>query len=607
MMRHLTGFIAVMALSTVLNSQPIQRPEQDFVPEWAKHAIWYQVFPERFRNGDFNNEPTVASLKGSYPQDITSPWQIHPWESDWYKLQPYEKENGKNIWFNLQRRRYGGDIQGMLDALPYIKELGVNALYLNPVFWAPSLHKYDAIVYHHIDPHFGPDPEGDKAIMAQEFLDDPSTWKWTAADKLMLRFLQETKKMGIRVIFDGVFNHMGIESIPFKDVLINQEKSRYKDWFEVTSWENKEKGTEFKYTGWFGVKELPELKEDENGLVAGPKQYIFDITRRWMDPNGDGNPDDGIDGWRLDVAFCVKHQFWKDWRVHVKSLNPQAYITAEVIDPIEVLKPYLEGDEFDAVMNYNFAFTSAEFFFQEKGKILPKEFDKTLADLRTAFPKGVSYVQQNLFGSHDANRIGSAIKNKSIGSYRNWGEYFGLSQATNKKYSTQKPSRSDVEIQKLIALFQMTYVGAPMIYYGDEVGMWGANDPDCRKPMVWDDIEYEAEQTAPDQSRYQSSDAAAQDKDLLAWYKKLIAVRNNHPALRVGSYKTIVTNDKKNLFGFERLYGDEKVIVIINNSNKTQQWIPPVINFVELLSEKRYKTKMPLLIPAKSGLILKPY
>jgi len=321
MMRHLTGFIAVMALSTVLNSQPIQRPEQDFVPEWAKHAIWYQVFPERFRNGDFNNEPTVASLKGSYPQDITSPWQIHPWESDWYKLQPYEKENGKNIWFNLQRRRYGGDIQGMLDALPYIKELGVNALYLNPVFWAPSLHKYDAIVYHHIDPHFGPDPEGDKAIMAQEFLDDPSTWKWTAADKLMLRFLQETKKMGIRVIFDGVFNHMGIESIPFKDVLINQEKSRYKDWFEVTSWENKEKGTEFKYTGWFGVKELPELKEDENGLVAGPKQYIFDITRRWMDPNGDGNPDDGIDGWRLDVAFCVKHQLWKDWRVHVKSFN----------------------------------------------------------------------------------------------------------------------------------------------------------------------------------------------------------------------------------------------------------------------------------------------
>ena len=149
----------------------------------------------------------------------------------------------------------------------------------------------------------------------------PTTWVWTEADKLFLKLINEVHKRGMKIIIDGVFNHMGINSWAFKDVVLNQQKSKYKDWFTIKSWDDSIKGTKFDYEGWFGVKELPELREDENGIVDGPKQYIFNITKRWMDPNSDGNPEDGIDGWRLDVAYCVKHQFWKDWRKHVKSIK----------------------------------------------------------------------------------------------------------------------------------------------------------------------------------------------------------------------------------------------------------------------------------------------
>ena len=132
-----------------------------FVPEWAKGIIWYQIFPERFRNGDPDNDPTAATLEGSWPHDHTSPWQVHPWTADWYERQPYEQRNGRDIWFNIQRRRYGGDLQGIIDSLDYLVDLGIEAIYLNPVFDSPSSHKYDGATYHHIDPHFGPDPDGD--------------------------------------------------------------------------------------------------------------------------------------------------------------------------------------------------------------------------------------------------------------------------------------------------------------------------------------------------------------------------------------------------------------------------------------------------------------
>lgn len=570
MAQILLSLLIVIVCCLPVRAQEQKRDEYQ-APAWARTVVWYQIFPERFRNGDLGNDPRREDIRGSWPHDDTSPWQVHPWGSDWYELLAYEKETGKNIWFNLQRRRYGGDVQGILDKLDYLKELGIGAIYLNPVFTAPSLHKYDGATYHHIDPNFGPDASGDRALIAAETPDDAKTWVWTAADRLMLRLIAEIHRRGMKVIFDGVFNHMGLNSWAFQDVVNKQQNSKYRDWFSVKTWDNPATGEKFSYDGWFGVKELPELREDDNGIVAGPRDYIFACTRRWMDPNGDGNPQDGIDGWRLDVAFCVRHEFWKNWRKLVKSINAEAYLTAEVIDKIEVVKPYLEGDEFDAVMNYNFAFTAAEFFIQQKYGITASEMDKTLRELRQAFHPAMAYVMQNLFDSHDTHRLASHIVNRDIGRYRDWGDFFGKSQATNTHYDVRKPTAEERRVQKLMVLFQMTYVGAPMVYYGDEVGMWGANDPCCRKPMVWDDVEYRDEVFRPDGSRRTPPDKVMVDKELLAHYRQLIRLRNAHPALQTGDYRTVLVDDEHRLFAFARSHAEETLLIVINNSQQAQQ------------------------------------
>jgi glycosidase len=544
---------------------------REFVPDWAKDAIWYQIFPERFRNGDPANDPTKADIVGAFPSAPDLPWRVHPWTSDWYARQDYEKDARIPFHHLVQRRRYGGDLQGIIDKLDYLQNLGINAIYLNPVFDSPSSHKYDGISYHHIDPNFGPDPAGDRELIAQENPGDPSTWVWTTADKLAIELIKHCHARGIRVIFDGVFNHMGNRSWPFVDVIEKQQDSPYADWFMVNSWRDEEKGTKFDYEGWFGHKTLPEFREDEEGIVAGPRDYIFAATRRWMDPDGDGDPSDGIDGWRLDVAFCVAHPFWKKWRRVVKGVNPDAYITAELIDPVPKLKPYLQGDEFDAVMNYNFAFASSDYFADEKTRITTTEFDRRLRELREAFPPGVAEVQQNLFGSHDTDRIGSHIVNRDREHASNWQAYFNFSKVENGQYDPRKPAPEELESQKLFAVLQMTYVGAPMIYYGDEVGMWGANDPDCRKPMVWEDLVYEDEVTLPDGRKKAEPDKVEMNRELLDHYRKLIAVRRDLAALRRGSFETVLIDDDRQLYGFRRQLGDETVLVVLNNSNEPQE------------------------------------
>ncbi len=198
---------------------PMTRQLQDFVPDWAKGTVWYQIFPERFCNGDPQNDPRLEDQRGAYPHDQTPPWQIHPWTSDWYELQPYEQANGKGLWHNLQRRRYGGDLQGILDRLDYLQDLGVGGLYLTPVFDAPSAHKYDGATYHHVDPNFGPDPDGDRRRMAAESPSpDPAHWVWTKADRLLLELIAAVHRRGMRIILDGVFNHVGLNSWAFRDV-----------------------------------------------------------------------------------------------------------------------------------------------------------------------------------------------------------------------------------------------------------------------------------------------------------------------------------------------------------------------------------------------------
>jgi cyclomaltodextrinase len=562
-------FSLLFACNQAGNVNDTKEQNTEFVPQWAKTVVWYQIFPERFRNGDTTNDPKVENILGADPQEPPKAWQIHPWGSDWYKLLPYEKQNGEpEMWKHILRRRYGGDIQGIIDKLDYLQDLGITALYLNSVFQSPSLHKYDGESYHHIDPNFGPDPEGDRKLIESENPLDPKTWVWTKADELALKLINEAHKRGMKIIFDGVFNHLGYNSFAFQDVIKNQQNSPYKDWFIIKSWDDSAKGTSFDYEGWFGVKSLPELREDSNGIVDGPKQYIFEATRRWMNPKDKGI-ENGIDGWRLDVAFCIGHPFWKQWRKHVRSINPQAYMTAEIVDKPEKVKPYMQGDEFDGEMNYNFAFTCAEFFFNpDSMRISATQFDQKLQELRKLYPEGVAYVSQNLFGSHDANRIGSHIVNRGIGNFRDWGDYFQKSVGLNNTdYSTRKPTDEDIALQKLFVIMQMTYVGAPMVYYGDEVGMWGGNDPDCRKPMVWDDIKYEDEIFNANGTTHEP-DKVEINQNLYEHYKKLIHIRKKNKALQLGSYKTIMADDDQDLFIFERVYENERLIVVINNSEK---------------------------------------
>ena len=324
-------------------------------PAWVTDAVFYQIFPERFANGDPTNDPTRESLE--YVDAVPDSWRISPWTADWYSRADWEREMGDDFYENgVFHRRYGGDLQGVIDRLDYLDDLGINALYFNPLFYARSLHKYDGNTFHHIDPYFGPDPEGDLALMAQE-TSDPSSWHMTAADSLFFALVDQAHQRSMRIVIDGVWNHTGRDFFAFADIRERQEDSPYKDWYIINAFDDPATPeNEFAYEGWWGVETLPLFADTPDGvdLHPGPKAYIFDATRRWMDPNGDGDPSDGVDGWRLDVAPDVPTKFWADWNAHVRSLNPEAYTVSEVwFDASR----FLQDGGFSATMNYHgFAF-----------------------------------------------------------------------------------------------------------------------------------------------------------------------------------------------------------------------------------------------------------
>ena len=251
-----------------------------------------------------------------------------------------------------------------------------------------------------------------------------------------------------------------------------------------------------------------------------------------------------------------------------RSINANAYMTAELVYPIEQTRPYLRGDEFDATMNYNFAFIVHDFFVQDKTASTVTQFDAKLKELREAFGEGVAFNMQNLMNSHDATRLASAVANPDGVKFGDWGKYFNWSQkSNNKSYNARKPTAAQVQKQKLIAAFQMLYLGSPMFFYGDEAGLWGANDPDCRKPMVWAEKRYDAETFNPDQSKHER-DEVAFNKDLFNWYKKFIQLRKRYPSIKLGNYTTLATDDATKLYAFSRKLGNEEVIVVVNRGNQ---------------------------------------
>ncbi|MFM8658309.1 MAG: alpha-amylase family glycosyl hydrolase, partial [Chthoniobacterales bacterium] len=335
-----------------------------------------------------------------------SSWKVRAWTSDWYARDAWEQARGDNFYWTVGERRYGGDIQGIIDKLDYLRDLGVNAIYLNPVFWSGSHHKYDTYSFHHVDPYFGPDPKGDLALIATE-TEDPATWKWTAADKLFLEMVAKAHEKGMRVIIDGVFNHAGLEFFAFEDLRKNGQNSRFKDWFIVQKWDDP--GTpdnEFTWQGWHGITQMPEFAEvwtDGRGdLAPAVKNYLTAVTRRWMQPDGDVAR--GVDGWRLDVAWMVPDIFWQEWNKLVHEINPAAFTITEIW--VDAHKTTL-GGHFDATMNYEgFAMPVKGWLFDTALK--PSEFTAWLDRTRSPWPEWNALRLQNLLDSHDTPRAGSA-------------------------------------------------------------------------------------------------------------------------------------------------------------------------------------------------------
>ncbi|MEM7577266.1 MAG: alpha-amylase family glycosyl hydrolase [Planctomycetota bacterium] len=528
-------------------------------PDWAKRVVWYQVFVERFRNGDPSNDPGDAAYE-----------TLLPWTADWWATAiNHGEEAGEDNFYtghgNVWRRRFGGDLQGLQASLPYLRKLGIDAIYLNPIFEAESMHKYDTADFRHIDDNFGVKSATPTNQIPTE-TDDPATWQWSESDLVFLDFLEEAKTQGFRVVIDGVFNHVGRAHPYFQDVLTRGQDSPYAQWFEITDWGNPENWRPMdepllvhgqpggiQWDAWDQPNgHLPVFKNDaDTGLAPGPKQHIFNITRRWMDPNGDGDPSDGIDGWRLDVPGDIAHPFWIEWRKLVKGINPDAYITGEIWSWAH---PWLKGDQFDAVMNYQFAMPALDFFADDAHAISPSEFGKRISRVVFNYPMQVSLAQMNLYDSHDTDRLASMFVNPDRA-------YDGQNrlQDTGPGYLKREPR--EVERQRMMqaVAFKMTFVGAPMIYYGTEAGMWSPDDPSNRMPMVWPDLEpYDGEGV-----RFQP--------EVFNRYQHLIAMRRSLTALQLGGFEVVEADDERGLFVFARQHANQRVVVVVNRSDQAQK------------------------------------
>ena len=415
------------------------------VPDWVHDAVFYQIFPDRFADGDPSNNGAD-----------TIPWGGAPSSS----------------------KRMGGDLKGITSHIPYLQDLGINALYLTPIFTARSSHGYDTTDYHRIDPHFG-----------------------TTAD---LRALTNSLHLhGDHIVLDGVFNHTGVDFAGFKSLEKDGALSIYKNWYFVQSFPVNVQAGQTHYTGWFGTPWMPKLNVENPATRA----YLLDVSARWI-------RDAHIDGWRLDAADEVNHRFWQAFRQTVKKEDPNAFLVGEIWGNAH---DWLQGDQFDSVMNYRFRAAVLDFFVN--ANFSPSQFDGSLARIRADYPPAAAGTMFNILDSHDTERIRTLCQD-------------------------------DWNRERQAVLFQMTYPGVPCIYYGDEIGMQGGKDPDNRRAMHWN--------------------PADQDRKILAYYKTLLALRRTHAVLRRGDYRTIVSDNDKAAFGFLRTYSKERVVVLFNRSTLPQ-------------------------------------
>ncbi len=563
-------------------------------PNWAKEAIWYQIYPDIFRNGDKSNDPRPQDILGSYPGHIPAEWKVADWGTDWYEVPKYYDEikgkidsQGHEIKYFGQfqsLRHYGGDIQGIIDKLAYLDSLGVNALYIQPLYDAPSNHNFDARNWRHIDINFGPDPNGDKAIIENEIPDNPSTWQWTAGDKLFLKLIAEVHKRSMRLIMDYSWNHVGTEFWAWKDVVENQQKSKYVDWFWVSAFDDPNTAqNEFRYPAWLEVvKTLIQVKETEyithvpeshywegNFVSQDIKNHIFAITKRWLDPNGDGDPSDGIDGFRLDVCAEVPLGFWREYRKVVRDINPNAYLVGEswfsrypdaMLDP----EPTLRGDIFDGVMNYRWFKASREFFVHPNYAISATAFVDSLKRITANIRMQNNQAMMNTGATHDTPRLLTSVFN-----YKNKYKY-GASPNAENTYKIYKPDEMAYQTARMILANQFTFIGAPHIWQGEEMGAWGADFPDCRKPMMWPEITFEDEEAHPFGIE-RPIDKVKMNKKVFDYYQKLIQLRKSSPVLIYGNVDYILADDKNQVLAYSRYYDNDEVIAIFNASAQEKE------------------------------------
>ena len=514
-------------------------------PEWAKGAVMYQIFVDRFSSGDTNN--TVEDCEyyyiGDYSRKVT----------DWRK----------NPSFMGVREFYGGDLQGVMNKLDYLQDLGVDVIYFNPIFVSPSNHKYDIQDYDYIDPHYGKIvSDGGETLKDGDTINaHASKYIKRVTDKANLessntffvQLVEEIHRRGMKVILDGVFNHCGSfnkwmdrEKIYEKDggyepgAYLTAD-SPYRDFFlfgDQDGWPDNDS-----YEGWWGHNTLPKLNYEGSKKLY---QYVLDIAKRWL------SPPYSIDGWRLDVAADLghspemNHRFWRDFRKTVKEANPDALILAEHYGDAS---DWLSGDQWDTVMNYDafmepvsWFLTGLEKHSERKDEHLlhnSQAFMCSMLSNMSRMQTGSLYAAMNELSNHDHSRFLTRT-NRMVGRLYKPEDAENAEKGIN--YGTFRSG----------ALIQMTWPGAPTIYYGDEAGVCGWTDPDNRRTFPW----------------------GKEDLELTEFHRYLTGIRNRTPAFRRGAFKSLLAEN--GMIAYGRFDADEQGVVVVNSEDYAQRVRIPV-------------------------------
>ena len=515
-------------------------------PDWAKGAVMYQIFTDRFYNGDKSNDVETNEYYyiGDYSQRVTN-WDKYP--------------------ANMGVREfYGGDLQGVMDKLDYLQDLGVEVVYFNPLFVSPSNHKYDIQDYDYIDPHYGKIVDDGGEVLPNGVTDNSQATKYKkrttglknleASNELFIKLVEELHRRGMTVILDGVFNHCGsFNKWMDRERIYEGEEdyepgayvsadSPYRSYFRFFKEGPENWPYNANYDGWWGHDTLPKLNYEDSVKL---ENYILYIGRKWV------SPPYNVDGWRLDVAADLgrsneyNHEFWQKFRRAVKDANPNALILAEHYgDPSD----WLKGDEWDTVMNYDAFMEPVTWFLTGMEKHSDEAREELLGNIDNFIGSMAHHmsnmltpslqVAMNELSNHDHSRFLTRT-NHMVGRVEHLGP-----EAAN-EYVNKAVMREAV-------VMQMTWVGAPTVYYGDEAGVCGFTDPDNRRTYPW----------------------GHEDQELIAFHKEAIRIHKEHPALKTGSLK--ILGGEENILSYARFKGHDRIIVVINNRSERAEVKVPV-------------------------------